>query len=155
MVNFTSRPLYPRGITPVPIEQEASLAPEPVWTVHEMRKCLASTAIRTPDRPAISPLTIPTTLPVPTIQTPDRPAISPVTIPTRLPVPTIRTPERPAISPVTLPLRYPCPQFSEYHKTTIFYRVCLINREVHCAYPLFLDTSFWKNSTGRTDGRAM
>jgi hypothetical protein len=64
MVNFTSRPLYPRRITPVPISQEATLAPEPVLTVLERKKSLASTAIRTPDRPAISPVSIPTTLPV-------------------------------------------------------------------------------------------
>lgn len=32
MVSFTSRPLYPRGWTPVSIEQEVLWVPEPVWT---------------------------------------------------------------------------------------------------------------------------
>jgi len=31
VVNFTLCPIYPLGITPIPIEKEAELTPEPVW----------------------------------------------------------------------------------------------------------------------------
>ena len=51
VVNTTPRPLYPRGKDPVPIVQEAGWAPGPVWTGAEN---LASTGIRSPDRPARS-----------------------------------------------------------------------------------------------------
>ena len=53
------------------------------------------------------------------------------------------------------PPGYSCPQFSKYQKSTIFFRVCLIQRKVHCAYLLVLDGSFSKNRMGRTDGRAL
>jgi hypothetical protein len=46
----TPRPLYPRK-DPAPIVQEAGWAPGPVWTCV---KNLASTGIRSPDRPARS-----------------------------------------------------------------------------------------------------
>jgi hypothetical protein len=49
-VNATPWPLYP-GKDPVPIVQEAELAPGPVWTGAEN---LASTGFRYPDRPARS-----------------------------------------------------------------------------------------------------
>jgi hypothetical protein len=51
-VNFTSRPLYPQGRTPVLTEQKAGLAPDPVWTVLEKTKSLVCTRTRTADRPA-------------------------------------------------------------------------------------------------------
>jgi hypothetical protein len=51
MVNATPRPLYPRARDPVPIVQRAGWAPGPVWTG---TKNLASTGIRSPDRPASS-----------------------------------------------------------------------------------------------------
>jgi hypothetical protein len=41
----------PPGMTPVPIVQEAGWAPGPVWTGAEN---IASTGIRSPDRPARS-----------------------------------------------------------------------------------------------------
>jgi len=50
VVNATPRPLYP-GNDPVPIVHEAGWAPGPVWTDAEN---LASTGIRSPDRPARS-----------------------------------------------------------------------------------------------------
>ena len=37
-------------------------APESVWTALEIRKCLAPTGIRTPDRPALNQLATPTAL---------------------------------------------------------------------------------------------
>jgi hypothetical protein len=40
----------PRERTPVPIEQLAGWAPEPVWTIWRREKCIASAEIRTPDR---------------------------------------------------------------------------------------------------------
>jgi hypothetical protein len=51
VVNTTPRPIYPRERDPVPILQEAGLAPGPVWTGAEN---LAPTVIRSPDRPARS-----------------------------------------------------------------------------------------------------
>jgi hypothetical protein len=50
LVSTTLRPLYP-GKYPVPIVQEAGWAPGPVWTC---AKNLATTGIRSPDRPARS-----------------------------------------------------------------------------------------------------
>ena len=50
-VSVTSRPLFTPGKDPVPIVQEAGWAPGPVWTGAEN---LASTGIRSPDRPAHS-----------------------------------------------------------------------------------------------------
>jgi len=47
-VSVTPRPLFTPGKDPVPIVQEAGWAPGPVWTVAEN---LASTGIRSPDRP--------------------------------------------------------------------------------------------------------
>jgi len=46
-------PLFTPGKDPVPIVQEAGRAPGPVWTGAEN---LASTGIRSPDRPARSDL---------------------------------------------------------------------------------------------------
>jgi hypothetical protein len=48
--------------TPVPIEWGADLAPEPVWTIWWREKSRAPADIRTPDRPARSPVSILTTL---------------------------------------------------------------------------------------------
>jgi len=45
---------YMQQITPLPIEEEAGLAPEPVWTNVEQKKSLASTVIRTLDCPGCS-----------------------------------------------------------------------------------------------------
>jgi len=56
------RPLFTPGENPVPIVQEAGWAPWPVWTGAEN---LASTGIRSPDRPASSSVAIPTELPGP------------------------------------------------------------------------------------------
>jgi len=50
-VSVTPRPSLPPGKDPVPIVQEAGWAPGPVWTGAEN---LASTGIRSPDRPARS-----------------------------------------------------------------------------------------------------
>jgi hypothetical protein len=50
-VSVTPRPLFTPGKNPVPIVQEAGLVPGPVWTGAEN---LASTGIRSPDRPARS-----------------------------------------------------------------------------------------------------
>jgi len=50
-VSVTPRPLFTPGKEPVPIVQEAGWAPWPVWTGAEN---LASTGIRSPDRPAHS-----------------------------------------------------------------------------------------------------
>ena len=41
VVSFTLRPLYPRNRTPMPIEWEAWLAEEPVWTLWRREKSLA------------------------------------------------------------------------------------------------------------------
>jgi hypothetical protein len=51
VVNATPRPLHPRKTDPVPIVQKAGWAPGPVWKGAEN---LATTGIRTPDRPARS-----------------------------------------------------------------------------------------------------
>ena len=51
VVNATPRPLYPPGKNPVPIVQEAGWTSGPVWTDAED---LATTGIRSPDRPAHS-----------------------------------------------------------------------------------------------------
>jgi len=50
-INATPRPLYPRERDPVPTEQETGRATGPVWTGEEN---LATTGIRSPDRPARS-----------------------------------------------------------------------------------------------------
>ena len=50
-VSVTPRPLFTAGKDPVPIVQEAGWAPGPVWIGVEN---LASTGIRSPDRPARS-----------------------------------------------------------------------------------------------------
>jgi len=50
-VSVTPRPLFTSGKDPVPFVQEAGWAPGPVWTDAEN---LASTGIRSPDRPALS-----------------------------------------------------------------------------------------------------
>jgi hypothetical protein len=50
-VSVTPRPLFTPGKDPVPIVQEGWWAPGPVWTGAEG---LASTGIRSPDRPARS-----------------------------------------------------------------------------------------------------
>ena len=50
-VSVTHRPLFTPGKEPVPIVHEAGWAPGPVWTGAEN---LASTGIRSPDRPARS-----------------------------------------------------------------------------------------------------
>ena len=50
-VNVTPWPLFTLGKEPVPIVQEAGWAPGPVWTGAEN---LASTEIRSPDRPSRS-----------------------------------------------------------------------------------------------------
>ena len=50
-VSVTPRPLFTSGRDPAPIVQEAGWAPWPVWTSAEN---LASTGIRSPDRPARS-----------------------------------------------------------------------------------------------------
>ena len=56
-------PPPPRGErTLVPVEYEAGWAPEPVWTVWRTEKFLAPYSVRTPDRPARSPVAIPTGL---------------------------------------------------------------------------------------------
>jgi hypothetical protein len=51
VVSVTPRPLFTPGKDPVPIVQEAGWAPGPVWTG---AKNLASTGVRSPDRPARS-----------------------------------------------------------------------------------------------------
>jgi hypothetical protein len=62
-VSVTPRPLYTPGKDPVPIVQEVSWAPGPVWTCAEN---LAPTGIRSTDRPARSqPVAILTELPGP------------------------------------------------------------------------------------------
>jgi hypothetical protein len=48
-VVVTPQSLYSQESNPVPFAQEAGRAPEPVWTGAEN---LATTGIRTPDRPA-------------------------------------------------------------------------------------------------------
>ena len=48
-VSVTPRPLFTPGKDPIPIVQEAGSVPGPVWTGAEN---LASTGIRSPDRPA-------------------------------------------------------------------------------------------------------
>ena len=50
-VSVTPRPLFTPGKDPVPIVQKAGWAPWPVWTGAEN---LATTGIRSPDRPARS-----------------------------------------------------------------------------------------------------
>jgi len=51
VVSVTPRPLFTPGKDPVPIVQEAGWAPGPFWTGAEN---LATTGIRSPDRPARS-----------------------------------------------------------------------------------------------------
>jgi hypothetical protein len=52
VVNFKNRLLYPRKGTPLPIEEEAERAPEPVWTVLEKRKSMSPPPDSNADRPA-------------------------------------------------------------------------------------------------------
>ena len=47
--NLTLWPFYRPERVPVFVEEEAGWAPEPVWTVLENRKSLASAEIRPPD----------------------------------------------------------------------------------------------------------
>jgi len=54
--------VFTPGKDPVPIAQEARWAPGPVWTGVEN---LASIWIRSPDRPGLSSVAIPTELPGP------------------------------------------------------------------------------------------
>lgn len=62
-MSFTPRPLYPRGRTPVPINDSHSVwAPELVRTVSRTEKSAVSTGIRTPDHRACSLVTISTEL---------------------------------------------------------------------------------------------
>jgi len=61
VVSSTPRPLFIRGKDPVPIVQEAGLAPGPVWTGGKCRAHRDSI----PDRPARSSVAIPTELPGP------------------------------------------------------------------------------------------
>jgi hypothetical protein len=63
-VSVTPRPLFTPGKDPVPIVQEAGWAPGPVWTGAEN---LASTGIRSLDRPAHRSVAIPIELPGPQI----------------------------------------------------------------------------------------
>ena len=49
MFNATLRPLDPQERDPVPVTREAGWVPRPMWTGAEN---LASTGIRSPDRPA-------------------------------------------------------------------------------------------------------
>jgi hypothetical protein len=50
MVNFKLRPLYSWGREPLPIKQEAGLAPEPIWSLWTREKSLIPTKIQTPDQ---------------------------------------------------------------------------------------------------------
>ena len=59
-VSVTPWPLFTPGKDPVPIVQEAEWAPGLVWTCAEN---LATTGIRSPNRPARSSVAIPTELP--------------------------------------------------------------------------------------------
>ena len=61
-MNLSPRLLYPQERTPVPTEQEADWAPEPIWTFCRTEKSLASIKIRTPGLPFHSPVVVPTTL---------------------------------------------------------------------------------------------
>jgi len=61
VVSSTPRPLFTPGKEPVPILQEAGLAPGPVWTGGNSRPHRDSI----PDRPARSSVAIPTELPDP------------------------------------------------------------------------------------------
>jgi hypothetical protein len=61
VISFTPRPLYLQETTPVPTEEEAGWAPEKISTFRR-RGCYVDTAgIRTPDLPARSLVTVPTT----------------------------------------------------------------------------------------------
>ena len=62
MISFTSRPLYPRERTPVPIKQEAGWAPKLVWTFRPNKKFLALVVIRNPNRISSSVFAIMSTL---------------------------------------------------------------------------------------------
>jgi hypothetical protein len=62
VVSSTPRPYFTPRKDPVPTVQEAGWAPGPVWTGAEN---LASTGIRSPDRPARRSVAIPTELPGP------------------------------------------------------------------------------------------
>jgi len=52
VVNFTPRLLFYWERTPIPTEQDAGWAPEPVWSFWRRDKSPAPTGIRAPDRPA-------------------------------------------------------------------------------------------------------
>jgi hypothetical protein len=62
VVSSTPRPYFTPRKDPAPIVQEAGWAPGPFWTGAEN---IASTRIRSPDRPARSSVAIPTELPGP------------------------------------------------------------------------------------------
>ena len=62
VVNFTRRPLHPRGTAPVFIVQEVALAPAPGWTGVVKRKSPVSDCIRTPGCRARNSVTILTEL---------------------------------------------------------------------------------------------
>jgi hypothetical protein len=62
VVNFMSRRLYCYERTPVPIQYEVVWAPEPVWRFCGIGNLLPLPGIRTPGRPACSPVTISNTL---------------------------------------------------------------------------------------------
>jgi hypothetical protein len=53
VVSITLQPIYSREGTPVPIEQEAVWATQPVWTFWPRGKVLARNGTRTPDRAAV------------------------------------------------------------------------------------------------------
>ena len=61
-MNFSPPLLYPQERTPVPTEQEADWAPEPIWPFCRTEKSLAPIKIRTPVLPSRSPVAVPTTL---------------------------------------------------------------------------------------------
>jgi len=50
VVNFTPRPLYPRGWTLVPMKREAGRAPKPVLTIWRKENSLTPVRIWAPDR---------------------------------------------------------------------------------------------------------
>ena len=54
------RLLYPQERTPVPTEQEADRAPEPIWTFCRTVNSLAPIKIRTPGLPSHRPVAVPT-----------------------------------------------------------------------------------------------
>jgi hypothetical protein len=59
---FLPRLLSPHERIPVPTEQEADWAPEPIWKFCRTEKSLAPIKIQTPGLPSHSPVAVPTTL---------------------------------------------------------------------------------------------